>query len=207
MKIELKNIHYSEHLSEETSAFSANLYIDGVKAGVASNRGHGGPTDYMAHDDKGRQLIRDAEAYCEKLPPEKFSAGGTEYELEMNLEHYIDNLLHAYLVQKDIQKFRSKVERTTKEHIVFGLPDQSFRALRLKFPIELLLVSPNGRNILKDILASRIAPELKNGQMLLNTNIPEQLLKESGLKPEQYVSQEAAHKQDKKPIRKNSRKL
>ena len=46
MKIELKGIHYSKQLSRETVAFSANLYVNGYKAGTASNQGHGGNTNY-----------------------------------------------------------------------------------------------------------------------------------------------------------------
>jgi len=41
MKIELKNIKHMPSLSEETEAFSANLYINDVKAGIGSNGGRG----------------------------------------------------------------------------------------------------------------------------------------------------------------------
>ena len=46
MKIEIKNIKHSPSLSEETNAFTADIYVNGVKAGSAMNRGHGGCTDY-----------------------------------------------------------------------------------------------------------------------------------------------------------------
>ena len=44
MEITSKNISHNERLSEETNCFSATIYIDGKKAGEASNHGHGGPT-------------------------------------------------------------------------------------------------------------------------------------------------------------------
>src|SRR5882672_7853638 len=100
MKIELKNIHFSERLSEETLAFAANLYINGTLAGRASNQGHGGPTDYHGINMKGVELIKEAEAYCKTLPPEKFTVEGKDYSYDMNLEHFIDNLLTSYLQEK-----------------------------------------------------------------------------------------------------------
>jgi hypothetical protein len=187
MKIQLKNIQHSEALSEETNAFSANLYINDIKAGTASNRGHGGPTDYHAFHERGRQLIQEAEEYCKTLPPETFTAGGEEYTLDSNLEGYIDNLLQKHLEQKDLQKFRAKLDKAIQQTIVFGIPDQSYSKLRLKFPVDLILAHPNGKNILTDIIAKRVKPELKEGELVLNTNIPEKILQDAGLKPEQYV--------------------
>lgn len=100
MKIELKAIHYSEQLSRETAAFSANLYIDGYKAGTASNQGHGGNTSYTPFNEKGKSLIREAEGYCKNLPPEKYTIGGKEHQLDMDLELYIDNLLNSWMKDK-----------------------------------------------------------------------------------------------------------
>ena len=39
----LKALKHIASMSEETHCFSANLYIDGVKAASISNHGHGGP--------------------------------------------------------------------------------------------------------------------------------------------------------------------
>ena len=44
MDIQLKSIKFSEHLSEETNAFTANLYVDGKKIGYCRNDGRGGNT-------------------------------------------------------------------------------------------------------------------------------------------------------------------
>lgn len=46
MKIELKNVKINARLSEETTCFSATLYVNGEKAGEVTNRGHGGPNMY-----------------------------------------------------------------------------------------------------------------------------------------------------------------
>jgi len=187
MKIQLKNIHHSEHLSEETYAFSASLYINDFKAGTASNRGNGGSTDYHPLNDHGRELIKEAEEYCKTLPSEKFTYDGKEYTIDSSLENQVDKLLRQHLEQKDIQKFRNKLEKATQQTIVFGIPDQSFSKLRLKFPVDLILAHPNGRNILTDIIAKKVMPELKEDELILNTNIPEKILQGAGLTPKQYV--------------------
>lgn len=46
MKIELKNLKIAASLSEETTAYTATIYIDGVAAFHASNHGHGAPDSY-----------------------------------------------------------------------------------------------------------------------------------------------------------------
>ena len=43
MKIELKKINHSKSLSEETPAYSAQVYVDGVHVCDVSNHGTGGP--------------------------------------------------------------------------------------------------------------------------------------------------------------------
>lgn len=42
MKIELKNLKIAASLSEETTAYTATIYVDGVATFAASNHGHGG---------------------------------------------------------------------------------------------------------------------------------------------------------------------
>lgn len=190
MKIELKNIQHSERLSEETDAFAATLYIDGYKAGEASNRGHGGPTDYHAFNEKGRELIKQAEEYCKTLPPVKFKAGNEEHELKMDLELYIGDLLEKHLQQKDLQKFRNKITKASANNIVIGIPDEAFRTLRLRYSIDLLLSHRNGPGLLKDFISNKVLPALEKNERVLNCNIPEQLLKDAGLKDGQYLRED-----------------
>jgi len=202
MKIELKNIHFSQQLSQETNAFSANLYINNIKAGAASNHGYGGATDYLPFDDEGRKLIQEAEAHCKTLPPDKFTIDGKEYAIDMNLENYIDQLLNDHLRQKDLQQIRSKANRASEKAIVVGIPDQSFKTLGLKFPVDMLLIHPKGPDILKDILIKRVAPNLKDGEIIMNTNIPEKILREAGLNEKQYAAPKQDQAMKKKAIKK-----
>lgn len=194
MKIELKNIRHSPSLSEETEAFTASLYINGTLAGYASNRGHGGSTDYHSKDEKGRALIKEAEAYCLTLPPEIIPAkdGLPAYSFDMNLESMIDNLLSGHLEQKNLQQFLKGMERKMESGFVVGIPDKSYVLLGLKFPIAMLLIHPDGTEKLQRILSEKVLPKLTDGKMLLNTNLPEKLLREAGLTDQHFQKERIA---------------
>ena len=46
MAITVKNVKIHQELSEETLCFSASVYFNGKRVGVAKNRGRGGCNDY-----------------------------------------------------------------------------------------------------------------------------------------------------------------
>jgi lambda repressor-like predicted transcriptional regulator len=121
MNITLKKISYNERLSEETAAFAAGIYIDGKKAGDASNHGHGGPTDIHIYDPDIRKA---ADAYCSTLPPLELGYGLNP--IPMTLEHLIDGLLNDHLEAKEKKKW-------CKKDIVFRLkgdPSGSYRTIK-----------------------------------------------------------------------------
>lgn len=185
MKIELKKIDYSERLSEETNAFSADLYINGKKAGVASNRGHGGPTDYDSYDKTGAALIKQAEEWCLALPPKTYPAEGDvgPFTMEMNLENYIDDLMDDHIKKL----FQKKVQRYFKQHLVISdNPEIGFKTIKFNHPIVEMLKVQKGRDYLVDLI-SRRKEKLEPGEKILNNNIPEELLKAGGLDETQYT--------------------
>ncbi|MFP3596881.1 hypothetical protein [Chryseobacterium sp. SIMBA_029] len=208
MKIELKNIQYSEALSEETPAFAANLYIEGKKAGVASNHGHGGPTDYWADDENGKLLIEKAESFCKSLPSEEFKSGDKTYSIKMNLENYLDELIGKYLLDRDIKRFNKRIEKEMERGIVVGIPDTFYSVWRFKMPLPNYLKNASGLEFIKSALIKQIIPTLKEGKIILNTNVPEKVFREAGLSEQQYAKQvsKEAVKNNEKNIRKG-RKL
>lgn len=207
MKIELKNIHYSAQLSEETNAFSAALYIDGFKAGVVANHGRGGSTDYRATTQKGKELLAQAEIYCGTLPPFTYSYEGKENRIAMDLEMYLEQIVDDHVKGKELQKFRKKIERASVQGIVFGTPDESFRSLRCRVPLASILAHPSAGKTLISLINNNVLPLLEAGQMVLNTNIPEEVLKETRLKENQYVKQILPEKKLQKAAKKKGRKL
>lgn len=187
MKIELKKIQHNKRMSQETEAFSADLYIDGKNAGVAYNSGHGGPADYEAHNAQGIKLITEAEAYCLKLPPMEIQEYEGDFTLTMNLEVFIDNLLTDHLQQQELQRFNKKMEKDMLTGIVIGTPDECYSVLPSNRPLKVILESQDGPATMGRLLEQYVLPKLKDGKILLNTNIPEDLLKAANLKADQYV--------------------
>jgi hypothetical protein len=47
MRISVKNYKVVAELSEETECYTATIYMDGKRIGKASNRGSGGPDEYL----------------------------------------------------------------------------------------------------------------------------------------------------------------
>ena len=121
MKIELKSIKFSEAMSEETNAFTANLYINGKKVGYCKNQGHGGCTDYNRYPDingsDNLKTLKQAEAYCKALPKTKYR----NMEFDQSLESVIDELLIDWLKAKETKKQVRKM----KTCILVGVPEAS----------------------------------------------------------------------------------
>lgn len=218
MNIELKNIKYYESFSEETLAFNANLYIKGKRAGIAKNDGRGGATYYMGDNKEGQELIRQAENYAKALPDKHYPKDEyiEAFSIPMNLEHFIDDLLNEYLRKKDLEKIQKKVAKDMEKGIVFGKPnDNAWIVQTFSVPLKDVLAHPRGAEIVSNSIAKSIFKELKYGVKILNTNIPESILKRAGLFQDQYLkplvhdvlqqgmqSGEETNQQDNSPARK-----
>lgn len=95
MKLELKNFKSNERMSDETNCFTADMWVNGKKIGMAMNRGHGGPTDMHYTDVEAGKAF---EAYCKSLPPKesKYFPEG----LKMDAELFVDELVEEMLRKK-----------------------------------------------------------------------------------------------------------
>jgi len=191
MKIELKNIQHSPSHSPipsmVTQAFTASLYIEGVHVAIASNCGQGGNTDYHAIDAKYNKVIKRAEAHCKSLPPKQYPPyiiGGKAMESKVTLESYINDLFYDYLNKK----FLAKLHEHQLREILYGNLDKSYVfGLRLQQTFAELPRGPNGEETIVRLIQEKVLPQLKEGEKILNQNIPEPLLIKSGLSKGQYV--------------------
>lgn len=95
MKIELKRISYNKRLSQETSAYAADIWIDGVKRGSVQNDGHGGPD--MIHP---WELAKEIDAHAKTLP--QVEVYGTM--LDMNAEMIFGDLLNEHLASEELKR-------------------------------------------------------------------------------------------------------
>ena len=166
MNIELKKIKFSEHLSEETNAFTADLYINGKNAGYVKNDGHGGCTDYYPNEGM-RELVNEAEQFCLTLPPINY---GT-FQIDMNLENKIDQLFEEWLKSKDEAKLQKKLQKDMLKGICFKI-DGGYSISSWKgHTLATLLQNPNGKQAVKNHLKKLVG----EGKEILNTNIPQEL--------------------------------
>ena len=174
MKIELKNIKINLTFSEETTMFRADLVINGVLAGEANNDGRGGCTFYSVRTydmkkrtslsvgdiERNRELLRQAEAFCKALP--KVRVEEYNFEYDMNLEHFIDNLIEDELKKKEQKKLEKKMVDT----IMWGKPNgHSYTQVKFKVPLAKV---PTTR--LQEVV-DKYKKEFKKGDEFLNTNL------------------------------------
>ena len=100
MNIELRKVCYSPSLSEETNAFTADVWVDGKKAGTAGNHGTGGPTN--VHPPALRQRLDD---YGKTLPQMEIDDGsGSPAVLTLDAEMVIDEMLIDWIHLRDLRK-------------------------------------------------------------------------------------------------------
>ena len=95
MKIELKKVKYSAALSQDTNAYSAEIWVDGVKRGTVQNQGMGGPDDVHPHT-----LAMEIIEYAKTLPP--ISCFGKE--LPQSLEIVLGDILDKHLREKRLKR-------------------------------------------------------------------------------------------------------
>jgi hypothetical protein len=118
MKIELKGLKVARFMSEETTCFTATVYIDGKKAGEARNDGHGGPT--MIHPAQLRDTL---DCWASNLPEvvtDMIGDDGKPFTYRPDAETIIDDLVLTAQMEGDLKrslKNRVLYTRTDKRGI------------------------------------------------------------------------------------------
>ena len=99
MKIELKRFTSNARLSKDSTAFAADVWVNGKKAGTAENDGHGGATIV----DLDRSVRGAVEAHGKALVPAEYKSfvGGAEW--------IVDQLVEAELQKKSDKAFAKKI--------------------------------------------------------------------------------------------------
>ena len=167
MKIELKNIKFSEALSEETNAFVADVFVDNEKVAYAKNDGQGGNTYYHAYLGKNK-VVKAAEGFCEDLPCDI-------HGYKMDLEAMIDTLLEDWLEGRHQAKFDRKLKKDILTSLCVKTPNgysqYTWKTNKGKASIADMVGSVEGREMLQKAIAEAKA----EGKEVLNTNIPQHL--------------------------------
>ena len=174
MKITLKSFKHSPSLSEETIAFTANIYADGKLVGHASNRGHGGNTDCFPANNK-REEFQKVVQFCLTLPEKDYG----DFTLPSDIERVVDDLVDEMLEAKEKKSFETKCKKAMLTGIVFKQKNEvdsySVITFKNKLTIADLLKTTQGINALTKAVIDIKAKG--RGIEILNTNLPSSVLK------------------------------
>lgn len=164
MKIELKNFKHYDRLSEETLCFVGNIWVNGIKCGYAENSGKGGCSSYHHEGtETSRQLIRDAEKFCE-------STGS-------NLWNFLDQLACEMADKKERDAIAKKLNKEMQKAILIGIDNGSEIAYQtITFKLPLRDMWEKHPDFFKKTLIEKLDKYQAKGYKLLNTNIPQQFL-------------------------------
>lgn len=113
MNITLKNLKIARHLSEETTAFTATIYVDGMSVGHVKNDGQGGSNSYGLTREWEQKL----EAHAKSLPDLQSEYG----PLKMDLDLLIDELMNQ-------QEQEKHLKRQFKKTTFFRIKDEEYKA-------------------------------------------------------------------------------
>lgn len=129
MKIELKKISYAKSLSEETPAYSAQVWVDDVYVCDVSNHGTGGPDmQSPARGTDHKDLAALDAAIKATYPKQSFMSGDEKHEYETDLEL----LCHLLLDRADLEK---TVRRDLSKKVMFVKPaDGKLYGVKLTHP-------------------------------------------------------------------------
>lgn len=163
-EFEIKSLKHLEYRSEETNCFSATLYVNGKKVADCGNSGHGGPTD-VKFFPQYREMEREIEDFLKTQPKINFES----YEFDRTLDYIVDELVEELLKAKDFNKI---LKRTGKSLIFRDSQGTYYQIGWKKHTVDELLKTPSGRDMLKKTIASHVT----DGTILINENIPSELL-------------------------------
>ena len=117
LNLELRNIHYSASLSEETNAYSADVYLDGKKVCTVSNHGQGSCDDQYWLDPDAEAKVT---AAFKALPMRDtgMELHGEPFMVQPDLEDWCGTEVAVYLSKRDFA-------RHTKKKVLVVVPGET----------------------------------------------------------------------------------
>lgn len=137
----LKNLKVCEWASEETTCFTATLYVNGKRVGTCSNDGHGGCNRYDFNDTTYAELatewLWEADVkFCEEIGYPKSDRA----EFKPDFDVLISNLIDQHEVTKQVKSFKNKVAKKypTKTFSVYMSGDQLIASFSVEQTLQIL---------------------------------------------------------------------
>jgi hypothetical protein len=168
MKIEIKNVKFSEFASQETNCFTCNIYADGKRIGFARNQGTGGFTYCQPYDEGTLDKFREVEKYCESLPPIVCNGFAQPFEIESNLENIVDDLFEKWLKEKDNKKMQKDFNKGLCLETAHGYDLVPFYKGGVQLTLDKMASEPSFLEYVK----TRCQYYKSQGRVILNNNLP-----------------------------------
>lgn len=131
MKIEIRNLKISRSLSEETTAYTADIYVDGVKSFAASNHGHGA-SDFFGRYPTATVSESDVSAYLKAHeapdgPWEADPAARAPYDTghDCDLEAFVGRFISAHEANHERKRITTSYNKLLATRLV-GLRGDAF---------------------------------------------------------------------------------
>lgn len=164
-KFELRGFKYLASRSLDSNCFGVALYVNGKKLAECGNNGYGGPTEIYI-GPKYKAFGKEVEAFLKTQP--KIKSERLDFEFDCDLEYIVDELADEEVNKREQAKIMTK----TKTSLLFRSPDGDYFTMKWKIPLMELLKKDFG----PDAIKKTIAVQTKEGNTLMNDNIPANLL-------------------------------
>ena len=114
MNITVKNVKIADFASEETLCFQATVYVDGKRAFIAHNDGHGGANYYYPLKGGNRDAIKSVGKHAATLPKIQTTLPATDgsdncFSYQQDIDHLVNEAVEEFQIQKDIKRLMKKV--------------------------------------------------------------------------------------------------
>jgi hypothetical protein len=165
---QLKLTNVKTFQGREGYGLNADLWLNGVKICFVRDAGNGGCFDYDIYGDtdterrRNRETLKDIEEYAKSLPEKEYGPelGGGTYQPDL------ENLINELFEEVEKKKADKKMVKKMETHIILGVPNANiYRALNLKRPLSDYHITALQRYV------DRCKGELRNGEVILNTNL------------------------------------
>lgn len=127
MKVELKKVKYYESMSEETSCFEADIWVNDKKLAFVCNQGQGGSNEYHPINGYSDPAWKEFEGWC-KAQPHKYDFDYTD--------QVIDGLFMEWIEKDNKRRAKAQAKRWCKGQTVWrckGDPEGSWAVRKIPY--------------------------------------------------------------------------
>ena len=162
MKIELKNIKYFPG-HDGMTGLNADIFVDGVKTAHVYDSAHGGCFKYTTFN---KEKMKELEVWVKQQPEKNFGNFKCKYDLDM--------LVNDLCETKEKEKEKKKLEKKYITSFVWGKPNgPHYQTYGFKSKAPLVGLSKTNAKTAVQQLYDKVKSELKEGEVILNTNLAE----------------------------------